>query len=66
MTPLEELLSGALQMARGALADIATSQDMSLTLARRKANRIYMQTAIDVYAYDHPIGGQDDTSRRNA
>jgi hypothetical protein len=35
-----------LQIARGALADIANSTDMTLELARKKAARIYSETAI--------------------
>lgn len=35
----------ALALARGALADIAHSDDMTLVIARRKAARIYAETA---------------------
>ncbi len=34
----------ALEKARGALADIHTSADMTLRLARKKAGRIYVDT----------------------
>jgi len=37
---LQELL----QIARGALADIGVSSDMTLTMARKKAKRIYIDT----------------------
>ena len=37
--------SEAIQKLRGALADIAFSEDMTLDLARRKAKRIYEETA---------------------
>ena len=33
------------QAARGALADISVSADMKLHLARRKAGRVYIETA---------------------
>ena len=35
----------ALEKARGALADIHTSADMTLRMARKKAGRIYVETA---------------------
>jgi hypothetical protein len=38
-------LREALQRARGALADIARSNDMTLSIARRKAQRVYEETA---------------------
>jgi len=41
-----EYLRTQLQIARGALADIAKSNDMTLELARRKAARIYAATAL--------------------
>ena len=33
-----------LELARGALADIANSDDMTITVARKKAKRIYIET----------------------
>lgn len=43
-TPLEAMQL-RLQAARGALADISVSADMKLHLARRKAGRVYIETA---------------------
>jgi hypothetical protein len=37
----EQLLGAFLQLALGALADIAISEDMTLEIARNKAKRIY-------------------------
>lgn len=50
MQPAQEQLQELLQIAMGALADIAVSKDVSLTLARRKARRIYneISTALGV------------------
>lgn len=45
--PEIERLQRLLQISRGALADIAVSTDMTLTLARKKANRIYEETDPD-------------------
>jgi hypothetical protein len=39
-------LTEALETARGALADISQSRDMNLTLARKKARRIYAATSL--------------------
>ena len=41
-----ERLTEALDAARGALADIANSDDMTLELARTKAARIYAETEL--------------------
>lgn len=47
MTEAERIkvLAEALQICRGVLADIALSRDMDLETIRRKANRIYRETA---------------------
>lgn len=47
----------ALELARGALADIANSDDMTLTVARKKARRIYLATTPN----DFKMGASHET-----
>ena len=65
-TDLEALLSalpetpGALDRCRGALADIAHSPDMTLAVARKKAKRVYKETAEIVNENGtHPPSGDE-------
>lgn len=45
-----ERMARALEKCRGALADIANADDMTLRLARAKAKRIYDETGADIEA----------------
>jgi hypothetical protein len=45
-----------LELVRGALADISTSRDMTLTLARKKAHRVYAETEPEGASRDTPQG----------